>query len=801
MNGERWRRVEDIYHQALDLNGAARAGFLEQACAGDEELRAEVESLIGFDSQGDPLLEAPAWQALGGSAADALRTTRLAAGTQLGSYRVTECLGAGGMGEVYLALDTRLDRKVALKVLAPEMDANREWQQRFLREAQAASRLNHPNIVTIYDIGEANGVHYIAMEYIRGKALNEMIPPGGMQAADAARVAAGIARALGKAHAAGVIHRDVKPANVMIADDGQVKVLDFGLAKVGPVGAANPLDAITSVTEAGMVLGSAAYMSPEQAAARAVDPRSDIFSWGVVLYEMLSGRRAFREDSRFATMAAILHKEPEPLDSAIPADLRAIVARCLQKEPANRYATIFEAVADLDSAAASLTNAGGTAPGQLVSNYRLLDAIREEPSGIVYKAEDTRLERLVALKVLAPAKGGRDAQQFLREARTASAIDHSNIGAVYEAGEISDGRVFIATPYYEGGSLQDRIGPPMAIDQAVDFARQAALGLARAHQQGIVHGGLHPGCLHLTSEGCVKVVDFGLGRSSAALAYAAPEEAARPADAASDIYSLGAVLFALLCGSAPPSSGVEPGLWNKLRAGAPRRIAAAVNRALAVDPGARYPSAQALTDELAQLESTVRSEPRRCRMRWIAAVALPLLAAGGIWYGVKQRRIRWARETAIPEIARLSAAETNGAAMALARQALQYLPGDAALQELWKRISATADVDTTPPGATVEIKDYLTPDAPWTLLGQTPLKKIRLPWGYSRIRIAKPGFETLEFAHQVQGEVSPNLSLTLQPAGTWPPGMVRVPVMRVLSQQANARVLPLHEDFYIDRGH
>jgi dienelactone hydrolase len=206
-----------------------------------------------------------------------------------------------------------------------------------------------------------------------------------------------------------------------------------------------------------------------------------------------------------------------------------------------------------------------------------------------------------------------------------------------------------------------------------------------------------------------------------------------------------------------------------------------------------------MAEELARIERAGRVSPAVRYARWAAAAASALLVAAGIWYGLKQRHIRWVRETAMPEIVRLSATETNGAAMALARQALQYLPADPALQDLWNRISANAAIDTNPPGATVEIKDYLTPTASWAALGQTPLAKIRIPWGYSRIRISKRGFETLEFAHQVQGEVSPDLHLTLEPAGSWPAGMVRVPVMRVLSANARIRVLPVRNDFYIDR--
>ncbi|HXB72548.1 MAG TPA: protein kinase, partial [Candidatus Acidoferrales bacterium] len=697
---------------------------------------------------------------------------------------------------------------------SPEMDANPDWRQRFAREAQAACRLNHPNIVTIYGIGEEDGVHFIAMEYIHGKTLAQSIPRNGMPAAGAARYAAQIAGALAKAHAAGVIHRDVKPANIMITEDGLVKVLDFGLAKLGSTvpGWEPDSPVSTAATQAGVILGSAAYMSPEQASGRPVDARSDVFSLGLVLYEMLSGRRAFHEESRFSTMAAILHKEPEPLGPETPEGLVAIVRRCLRKDASARYQSMAEAAAALETVRRGDFSRSPSRPeaGQTVSNYRLLSLLREEASGIVYKAEDTRLERLVALKILANRHAGlaQGTEQFLREARTASALDHSHIGAVYEAGETADGRVFIAAAYYDGGSLQERMQAGVSVAEAIEFVRQAALGLAKAHQRGIVHGGIRPECLMLTSEGEVKIVDFGLGLPAGDSPYASPEQGrGEPADARSDIWSLGAVLYAMLSGHPPAPAGAdlsgatfgEP--LKQVRPALPRDLIAMVRRATEKDAALRYAAAQEMAQDLARLATGTTRTARLGRTgRWAAAVALAVLMAASGWFLVRQSHVRWAREVAMPEIARLADRETNAAAMALARRAMEYLPQDAALTELWNRISAGINIETDPPGAAVEVKDYLTPGAPWTPVGQTPLHKVRFPWGYSRMRIGKPGRETFEFAHQVQGEVSPDLRLTLEPAGTWPAGMVKVPVRRMLSAVARIQVLPVTSEFYIDRN-
>jgi serine/threonine protein kinase/dienelactone hydrolase len=804
MDGARWRRVDEIYHAALDQPDARRAAFLRDACAGDDALLAEVQSLLEFDARPGELLESPAWNALASAGMTGVRKALVDPGARLGVYRVEERIGAGGMGEVYRAVDSRLEREVALKVLAPEMESNAEWRQRFTREAQAASRLNHSNIVTIYDIGESSGMHFIAMEYIRGRTLAEAIPPGGMPAGSAARYAAQIGAALVKAHAAGVVHRDIKPANIMIGEDGALKVLDFGLAKLRPAEARAADDAsLTAGTQAGMILGSAAYMSPEQASGRPVDARCDIFSWGTVLYEMLTGRRAFREDSRFATMAAILHKEPEALPPSVPGPLIAVVARCLRKDPAERFQTMAEAADALATVAREnpAQFAAPPSPGETIANYRVLAQLREESSGIVYKAEDTRLERLVALKLL-DARGGshrREPADLLREARTASALEHSNIGTVYEAGETLDGRIFIATAYYEGGSLRDRIARGIALDDAVEFARQIALALAKAHERGIVHGALHPGCVMLTADNVVKIVDFGFGPSPSAVLYAAPDGAPSPA---ADIWSAGAILYTMLAGKEPLANLHGAALAKSLRPeqrGASGVVAAIVARATAKDAAGRYSSAGEMAVDLARSQRQARLAPVFRAARWAAAAALPPLIVAGVWFGLRERHIQWARNTAIPQATHLADAETNVAAMALARQAMEYLPQDRTLRDLWNRISANVDIETDPPGASVEVKDYLTPSAPWTALGQTPLRKVRYPWGYSRIRIAKPGYETYEFAHQVQGEISPDLRLTLAKAGTWPPGMVEAPVHRMLSAIASLNILPVNAPFYIDR--
>jgi eukaryotic-like serine/threonine-protein kinase len=278
-------------------------------------------------------------------------------GTHLGPYRIVDLLGVGGMGEVYRARDGRLNRQVALKVLpADRVAANAERRSRFVQEAQLASALQHPNIVTIYDIGSTEAGDYLAMELVRGRTLDTVIPQAGLPLPSALRYAAQIVDALAAAHAAGIVHRDLKPGNIMVTEQDQIKVLDFGLATLvggGPINAIDETGARAAAIEtgAGTILGTVAYMSPEQAEGHAVDARSDIFSFGAILYEMLSGLRAFRAGSTFATLAAVINLEPEPLAkvaSHVPPEVDDLVSTCLRKDVNRRAQSTSDLKVELD---------------------------------------------------------------------------------------------------------------------------------------------------------------------------------------------------------------------------------------------------------------------------------------------------------------------------------------------------------------------------------------------------------------------------------------------------------------------
>jgi serine/threonine protein kinase len=328
--------VEELFHAAVALDPSRRSAFLDSACAADPSLWAEVQNLISMQDKPGDFLDSPAYE---GGVLGEVEASSLT-GKSLGHYKILDCIGAGGMGKVYRARDTHLDRSVAIKVLHSEAVADLDRKRRFVQEAKSASALNHPGIVTIHDISQSEGVDFIAMEYITGKTLNQLIRRKGLPIGESLKYAVQIADALAAAHAAGIVHRDLKPANIIVTEKGLVKVLDFGLAKLTePVPGDNSgtTQTLEPVTEEGTIIGTVAYMSPEQAEGKKVDARSDIFSFGSLLYEMIAGRRAFQGDSTVSTLSAILNKEPAALNADIPYDLEKIVTRCLRKDPERRF--------------------------------------------------------------------------------------------------------------------------------------------------------------------------------------------------------------------------------------------------------------------------------------------------------------------------------------------------------------------------------------------------------------------------------------------------------------------------------
>jgi predicted ATPase len=353
MKREVWRRVERLCQQALELDEGRRTEFLQSACGSDDGLRHEVESLLAHEKKAEQFVESPALEVAGKILANQApkETWKNLIGSTVSHYRVIEKLGGGGMGVVYKAEDTDLGRLVALKFLPDDVAHDSQTLSRFQREAKAASALNHPNIVTIYELGHLNGTHYIAMEMICGETLRALTASGALPFRKAIAIATQIADALAKAHDTGLVHRDLKPENLMVTHDGTAKILDFGLAKLRehPPDSEGPT-LLSSLTDPGTVMGTVGYMSPEQANGGTVDFRSDQFSFGAVLYEMVNGHAAFPGTGKAEIMAAILRDQPEHLRSVnlqAPAPFFWILERCLAKDPNQRYRSTRDLARDL----------------------------------------------------------------------------------------------------------------------------------------------------------------------------------------------------------------------------------------------------------------------------------------------------------------------------------------------------------------------------------------------------------------------------------------------------------------------
>jgi serine/threonine protein kinase/Tol biopolymer transport system component len=356
IDAERYHRIDEIFQAALELDPRERTSYISQACSGDESLVEEVEYLLSSDEQEWKLLGTPAFEMV--APLLAVDRPELDAGDSVGHYKVVSLLGVGGMGHVYLAEDTKLGRKVALKLLPTSYTQDGSRLRRFQQEARAASALNHPNILTIHELGEVNGRQFIATEFVEGGTLRERMRRASFSLPETLDIATQVAGALAAAHRAGIVHRDIKPENIMLRADGYVKVLDFGLAKLTEqressdqtqAARMNTLPGAGDVNiSSGLVMGTVKYMSPEQARGQQVDPRSDIFSLGVVLYEMLTGRAPFKGKTTNELIGAILKREPPPLTD-IPEELRRLIAKALRKKKQERYQTIEELLVNLKS--------------------------------------------------------------------------------------------------------------------------------------------------------------------------------------------------------------------------------------------------------------------------------------------------------------------------------------------------------------------------------------------------------------------------------------------------------------------
>src|SRR6188472_2745625 len=349
---ERWKQVNDLFQSAIDRAPEERAAFLDESCYGDEGMRREVECLLTSHERAENFIEIPAFKVapelVPNDSTDAL------IGKLIGHYLIESLIGVGGMGEVYLARDERLGRKAALKLLPDSVTTDEAQLSRFKNEARTASALNHPNILTVYEIGAEGNVQFIATEFIEGMTLRAALAPGRISVPKALEIGVQVASALSAAHEAGVVHRDIKPENIMLRPDGYVKVLDFGIAKLTEQQpASDQHDLATTMllqTHPGLVMGTARYVSPEQTRGQSTDARSDIWNLGVVLYEMVEGIPPFQGETPSDCIASILTTEPPSLSSVAPGvstELQSIVQKALRKNRNERYQTIAEMLADL----------------------------------------------------------------------------------------------------------------------------------------------------------------------------------------------------------------------------------------------------------------------------------------------------------------------------------------------------------------------------------------------------------------------------------------------------------------------
>lgn len=476
------------------------------------------------------------------------------------------------MGEVYKAEDLKLGRTVALKVLPSTASEDQTAKRRLLQEARAASALNHPNIVTIYSIEEAEGFDFIVMEYVEGETLKSIVEREALETSRLIDLGTQIADGLAAAHAAGFIHRDIKPANILVTPRGQAKILDFGLVKLMQVTDENlsSENTLSRLTQAGMIVGTVAFMSPEQTRGEPLDARTDIFSLGCVLYEAATGKAPFSGPSVLSVLHEIATADPPPpstISASTPQGLDTIIRRALAKDRNGRYAS----AAELSTALRGLTFA---------NRYQILREVGRGGMGAVYLARDPVLERDIAIKVIPPELLTVDAvERFKREARVVAKMDHPAIVGIHDIGE-HEGSLFLIMPFVKGSNLRSFLREgTLSLGDVIDVGIQVAEALDYSHSQGVVHRDVKPENIMVSrstqGEIRVRVMDFGLamartesrltrtGAVVGTVTYLSPEQVAgKEIDTRSDIYSLGCVLYECVLGTQPFAGEVQSVLYR-----------------------------------------------------------------------------------------------------------------------------------------------------------------------------------------------------------------------------------------------
>ena len=548
---------------------------------------------------------------------------------RIGRYELRSRIGKGGMGVVYKARDTRLQRDVALKMLLTDVADVEETRERFIREARAAADLRHRNIIQVYDFGEENGRAFFVMELLSGDSLAAELKRGEPLPLDRAiRIMTEICDGLAFAHSKSIVHRDLKPANLFVTADGTMKILDFGLARI----------ASSKLTRSGLVFGTPDYMSPEQVRGKVADHRSDIFSAGAVFYQILSGKKPFAAGSLPMVMRKVVEADPARL-TAVPPALARVITKALQKDPAERYQSVDALVADLRAVgAAPAAEQEASLPVEKIGRYEILERVGRGGMGVVYRARDPVLDRDVAIKSI-PGDFTADevtAGQFEREARAAARLQHPNIITIYELGE-ADGSPYIVMEFLGGTDLEGLMwrDPPLSLGDKVRLMTQLCAGLSFAHTQGIVHRDIKPSNVRVLDDGTVKLLDFGIAKVSRAdptfsdlagsVEYMSPEQLHGGAvDVRTDVFAVGALMYELFGGAKPFKGDTpaaiayqilheEPAPLRAMLPDAPEALEEVVKRALEKEPAKRFGSADELVAALRLVYETslAKRAPRR----------------------------------------------------------------------------------------------------------------------------------------------------------------------------------------------
>ncbi len=587
-------------------------------------------------------------------------------------YEILKRLGEGGMGTVYQALDRELDRIIALKIIRPDLAADANILRRFKQEILLARQITHRNVIRIFDLGVADGLRFITMEFVEGEDLNSLLNRRGkLPPSEAVDIMRQVCRGLQAAHAEDVVHRDLKPQNILIDADGHVRIMDFGLARSFEQ---------AGITHTGIIVGTPDYMSPEQARGEQAGVRSDVFAVGVIFYELLTGELPYAADTIMAALLKRTREPPRPIEAVdpdVPKRLSHVVMRCLEPDLTRRYQSVAEILRDLDtdgrqSSADTRFAPRSALPGSLMpgamlgSRYRIEGEAGEGGMGKVYRARDLELNRTVALKVVRPelANDPQTVERLKQEILLTSRISHPHVLRIHDLGE-AGGLRFISMAWVDGEDLAGLIrrSGPLPEERIRALAQQICEGLEAAHREGIVHRDLNPRNILLSSGGDACIGDFGLAETlnvqqaaqltqisnlSGTPRYMSPEQAeGKPVDQRTDIYSLGLVLYEMATGQPPFKSDSAlhtmfqrvtevPKNPKLLNPAISESLAASIMRCLERDPNQRYGSASELLEELRRQ----KPRPAAIRRKWLypaVAAAMALIVAAVIFLVLRNR--------------------------------------------------------------------------------------------------------------------------------------------------------------------